>query len=81
MKTIRIIALCDSFVPNKSAQLDAAARAMSARTGFQIEPTADGFKVSGVWHGKFLTERDFADRISRDLQIASGIIFDSIVEA
>jgi hypothetical protein len=80
MKTIRILGFRDSFVPNKRAQLDAAARATAVRTGFQIEPTADGFTVSAVWQSKFLTERDFADRISRDLQIASGIIFDSIVE-
>jgi hypothetical protein len=76
---IRIVKFHQPLGPNKQ-KLDEAARAMSARTGFQIEPTADGFTVSGLWQGKFLTERDFVDRISRDLQIASGVIFDSIVE-
>jgi hypothetical protein len=80
MKTIKILRYHDPLNPNRRNQLDEAARAMSTRTGFEIIPVPDGFTVSGVWQNKFLTERDFADRISRDLQLASGVIFDSIVE-
>jgi hypothetical protein len=56
---IKILRIHDPFNPDSRSQLDAAARAMSARSGFQIDPTADGFTVSGLWQNKFLTERDF----------------------
>lgn len=79
MKTIKILKYHQPLGPNKQ-RLDAAAQAMSERTGYSIVSIDSGFAVSGVWQGKFLSERDFADRLSRDLQIASGIIFDSIVE-
>jgi len=79
MKTIRILKFHQPLGPNKQ-KLDAAARAMSERTGFHIVPIADGFTVAGVWQGKFENEEALAWRISRDLQLASGVIFDSTVE-
>ena len=77
---IRILRYHDPFNPHNRHQLDGAAISMSERTSFQIRPTVDGFAVSGVWQGKFLSEKDLVDRISRDLQLASVVIFDSTVE-
>ncbi len=80
MKTIRILKLHERFFGPNRLTLDEAARAMSKRTGYSIVPIESGFEVSGEWRAKFLTEQDFANRIARDLQLASGVIFDSIVE-
>ncbi len=80
MKTIRILKIRDPFVSNFRGQLNDAARKMSERTGFSITPTETGFTVTGEWRGKFLSEYEFAHRIARDLQFASGVMFESVVE-
>jgi len=80
MKTIKILGFHDKFAVNRREKLDAAARALSDRTGFSIVPTDDGFRVAGQWRGKFLSEDQFAERIVRDLQLRAGLLFDATIE-
>lgn len=80
MKTIRILKVRDPFISNPRGQVNAAAQKMSERTGFSIEPTESGFNLSGEWRGKFESEDAFAYRIVRDLELASGVMFESVVE-
>lgn len=81
MKTIRILKIRGQFMSNPRGQLNDAAQKMSERTGFSITPTETGFTVTGEWRGKFFSEDAFARRIARDLQFASGVMFESVVEA
>jgi hypothetical protein len=80
MKTIRILKIQDQFLPYPRSKLNTAAQRMSEQTGFTITLTESGFSVSGEWRGKFETEDAFASRIARDLQLLSGVLFDSVVE-
>ena len=80
MKTIRILKIQDQFLPYPRSKLNTAAQKLSEQTGFSIMPTETGFSVSGEWLGKAETEEAFVSRIARDLQLVSGVMFDSVVE-
>lgn len=79
MKRIRIIKIRDPFVSDPRGQPNAAARKMSDRTGFSIAPTETGFTVAGEWREKFESKYVFARRVARELQLASGVLFSSVL--
>jgi hypothetical protein len=80
MKTIRILKYSDPLAHHRDYKLRAAASDMSRCTAFDIIPTEAGFIVSGEWRGRFVSEEAFVRRAARDLQLLSGVIFDSVVE-